>query len=107
MLASELAEEQASLDAARAKLARGEPLRLSELGPLDVHEFKLLLGLIGEALGAQSSPDALVERQSSDGSLRIRLEPLHPDSRAEIVTELGVFAGRDHFLTVWTSERSA
>lgn len=107
LLAAQLAEEQAWVDAARAKLARGAPLRLSELGPLDRHEFKLLLGLIGEALGAQRSPDSPVERQSNDGSLRIRLEPLEPESRAEIETELGVFSGRDHHLTVWTSELSA
>jgi uncharacterized protein (TIGR02677 family) len=106
LLAAQLAEEQASIDAARAKLARGLPLRLSELGPLDRHEFKLLLGLVGEALAAQSSPDAAVQRQSSDGSLRILLEPLEPESRAEIVTELGVFTGRDHQLTVWASESS-
>jgi len=107
VLAAQLAEEQAWLDAARDKLARGEPLCLSELGPLDRHEFKLLLGLIGEALAAQRSPDSPVERQSSDGSLRIRLEPLAPDSRAEIATELGVFSGRDHRLTVWMSELGA
>jgi uncharacterized protein (TIGR02677 family) len=101
LLAAQLAAEQAQLAAARDRLARGEPLLLSELGPLDRHEFRLLLGLIGEALSAQSTPDAPVERQSGDGLVRIRLEPLGPDTHAAVETELGVFSGRDHRLTVW------
>jgi len=32
--------------------------------------------------------------------LRVRLEPLAPDSWAEIETELGRFSGRDHRLTL-------
>jgi uncharacterized protein (TIGR02677 family) len=101
LISAQLAAEQAQLAAAREKLARGEPLLLSELGPLDRHEFRLLLGLIGEALCAQSTPDAPVERHSGDGLLRIRLEPLGRDTHAAIETEFGVFAGRDHRLTVW------
>jgi uncharacterized protein (TIGR02677 family) len=101
LISAQLAAEQAQLAAAREKLARGEPLLLSELGLLDRHEFRLLLGLIGEALCAQSTPDAPVERQSGDGLLRIRLEPLGRDTHATVETELGVFAGRDHRLTVW------
>ncbi|MEY4577116.1 MAG: hypothetical protein RL701_1819 [Pseudomonadota bacterium] len=104
LLAAQITEEESWLEAARSKLARGEPLLLSELGPLDRHEFKLLLGLIGEALAAQKHPDASVERYSSDGTLRIRLEPLARESRASLETEFGVFSGRDHRLTVWASE---
>jgi uncharacterized protein (TIGR02677 family) len=101
LLASQVREEQRAMDAARAKLARGEPVLLSELGPLDRHEFRLLLSLLGEALAAQRTLDAPIERESSDGVLRVRLEPLAPGSRARLVTELGVFSGRDHRLTVW------
>jgi uncharacterized protein (TIGR02677 family) len=108
LLAAQIAREQQQLEAARAKLARGEPVLLSELGPLDRHELKLLLSLIGEALAHQPTPDASVERASGDGLLRIRLEPLSPDSHARIETEWGVFSGRDHRLTVWQSHaRSA
>jgi len=107
LLSARLREEQADLDAARHKLARGEPVLLSELGHLDRHEFGLLLSLIGEALSAQTTPDAPVERDNGDGLLRIRLEPLGPHTYACIETELGVFGGRDHRLTVWWSESRA
>ena len=100
LLGQQLAAEQAALDAARARIARGEPVLLSELGRLDRVEFRLLLGLIGEALAAQRSPHESVERQSADGLMQIRLEPLAEDSRAAIETEDGVFCGRDHRLTV-------
>ena len=41
-----------------------------------------------------------------DGELRIhlRIEPLTPDSRAVVETELGRLTGRDHLLTVTLSE---
>jgi uncharacterized protein (TIGR02677 family) len=107
LLAAQIAEEQTRLDAARDKLARGEPLLLSELGTLDRHEFRLLLTLVSEAIAAQTTPDAVVERQSADGLLRVRLEPLAPETRARIETELGVFSGRDHRLTVWPSAARA
>jgi hypothetical protein len=80
---------------------------LSELGSLDRHEFRLLLTLVGEAIAAQTTPDAMVERQSADGLLRIRLEPLARDACARVETELGVFSGRDHRLTVWPSAPGA
>jgi hypothetical protein len=41
-----------------------------------------------------------VERQTGDGLLRIRLQPLGPETRAEIRTPDGVFAGRDHLITI-------
>jgi hypothetical protein len=34
----------------------------------------------------------------------VRLEPLGADSNAQIPTEAGVFAGRDHLLTVTPTE---
>jgi len=100
LLAQQLSEEQLSLDQARARLVRGEPVLLSELGRLERGEFRLLLSLIGEALAAQRTAHDVVSRQSSDGLLSIRLEPLAPDSCAQIETPDGVFAGRDHRLTV-------
>ena len=59
---------------------------------------------IGEALTAQQAPDKTVEVQSSDGLLRIRLEPLAADSRAEINTATGTFTGRDHLITITRME---
>jgi uncharacterized protein (TIGR02677 family) len=100
MLALELAQEASQVEAARQRLATGRPTRLSELGTLDPHAFGLFLSLLGEALAEQRGPDASVERQTGDGLMRIRLEPLGPLSRAEIRTPHGVFAGRDHLITI-------
>jgi uncharacterized protein (TIGR02677 family) len=100
LLQEQLAEEAGQVEAARQRLATGRPTRLSELGPLDRQAFGLFLGLLGEALAEQPVPGATVERQTGDGLLRIRLEPLGPDTRAEIRTPQGVFAGRDHVIAI-------
>ncbi len=100
LLATRLAEDEAAIAAARARIVRGEPILLSELGHLDRHAFRFLLSLIGEALAVQASPDSSVERQSSDGLVRVVLEPLGKDTHAVIETDHGRFAGRDHRLTV-------
>lgn len=100
LMAQELAEESRQVEAARQRLANGQPTRLSELGELDTHAFHLFLNLLGEALAEQLNPDQPVERQTGDGLLRIRLEPLEPSSQASIHTPAGVFSGRDHLLTI-------
>ena len=107
LLALRLADERAREQAARRRLATGQPVRLSAIGALDRHEFRLLLSLIGEALSAQIRPDATVERPSADGALRIRLQPLGEHTRAVMDTELGRFSGRDHLLTVTHGTESA
>lgn len=100
LMARQLAEESRQVEAARRRLAHGRPTRLSALGTLDAHEFGLFLGLLGEALTEQSSPEQAVERRTGDGLLHIRLEPLAADSRAYIHTPAGIFSGRDHLLTI-------
>lgn len=104
LMASQLAEESRQVDEARRRLATGRALRLSQLGALDAHAFALFLSLLGEALAEQCGPDASVERLTGDGLLRIALEPLGADSHACIETPLGVFAGRDHRLTITPAE---
>lgn len=99
-VAQHLAEESRQVEAARRRLANGRPTRLSALGTLGTHEFGLFLGLLGEALAEQSSPDRAVERRTADGLLHIRLEPLAPDTQAHIHTPDGIFSGRDHLLTI-------
>jgi uncharacterized protein (TIGR02677 family) len=100
ILARKIGEERAQVEAARALLATGTATRLSQLARLDAHAFRLFLSLLGEALSAQASPNQPVTRQTADGLLQIRLEPLSANSRAEIETELGIFAGRDHVVTI-------
>lgn len=100
LLARQLREEHLQVEAARARLATGHTTRLSELGHLDPHAFALFLSLLGEALTAQSSPDDVIERQTGDGLLSIRLEPLEAHTWAEVVTDAGIFTGRDHRITI-------
>lgn len=100
LMARQMAEEARQVEAARQRLATGRPTRLSELGELDPHAFGLFLSLLGEALAAQDDPEQAVERQTGDGLLRIRMEPLDADSRAHVHTPAGVFCGRDHWLTI-------
>jgi uncharacterized protein (TIGR02677 family) len=99
-LARQLAEEAHQVEAARRRLATGQPARLSDLGELDAHAFGLFLGLLGEALSEQAGPDAAVERRTGDGLLDIKLVPLGPETRARITTPRGVFSGRDHLITI-------
>ena len=102
-MAGQLAEESRQVEAARRRLATGRTTLLSQLGELDTHAFGLFLNLLGEALAEQSGPETAVERQTGDGLLHIRLEPLVDGSSARIVTPAGVFAGRDHRLTITPS----
>ena len=99
-MAQQLAEESRQVEAARQRLATGRPTRLSELGALDAHAFQLFLSLLAEALSEQTGPEQPVARQTGDGLLQIHLAPLAATSRARIETPLGVFAGRDHELTI-------
>lgn len=100
LMAEQLAEESRQVDAARQRFATGRPIRLSDLGDLDTHAFSLFLSLLGEALAEQTHPDHAIERQTGDGLLHIRMEPLDAASRARITTPAGIFAGRDHLLTI-------
>ncbi len=107
LMAQQLAEESRQVEAARRRLATGRPIRLSELDELDTHAFGLFLGLLGEALAEQADPGQTVERQTGDGLLHIRLEPLAAGSHARIRTPAGVFSGRDHVLTIRPAHEQA
>lgn len=100
LLAERIRQEHAQVEAARQRLVARGPRRLSELGHLDRQEFRLFLALLGESLAAQTHPDRPVERLTGDGLLRIRLEPLGPETHAQLETELGTFSGRDHLLAI-------
>jgi uncharacterized protein (TIGR02677 family) len=100
LLAAHLAEEAAQTEAARQRLMTEGIVKVSELGFLDRHAFRLFLALLGDALAAQRQPDAPVERIAGDGSLRVRLEPLGAHTHARIQTELGCFTGRDHLVSI-------
>lgn len=100
LLGRQLAEQNAQILAARARLANGKQTRLSELGGLNRHEFGLFLALLGEALSAQRGPNEQVERTSADGSLIVKLAPLPGHAPVRLDTESGRFYGRDHLITI-------
>jgi uncharacterized protein (TIGR02677 family) len=100
-LARQVAAEREEVELARARLATGQPGRLSELGKLDSAEFALFLRLLGEALAAgPPGPDGAIRTRTSDGTMEIILRPLPEAGIAEIVTPGGVVRGPDHELTI-------
>lgn len=100
LLAARVKEEAVQTEAARRRLATGRDTRLSEIGMLDRHAFRLFLALLGDVLASQKHPDEPVERTTADGTLLIRMQSLGGDTRAVIETELGRFAGRDYRITI-------
>jgi uncharacterized protein (TIGR02677 family) len=100
LMAEQFSEEARQIEAARQRLSTGHPFLLSDMGELDTHAFGLFLSLLGEALSEQAHPDQIVERQTADGLLNVRMEPLGAATEARIVTPAGIFAGRDHLVTI-------
>ena len=106
LLARQLAEESTQARAARRILATGEPVRLSAVRRLEAAPFALFLRLLGDALGASVDPDREITTLSGDGSLRISLTPLGPETRARIETPDGAFSGRDYQLCITDLEEA-
>jgi uncharacterized protein (TIGR02677 family) len=94
------ARETAETAAARARLATNRPVRLGELGELDVASFGLFLSLLGEALGARRPGQREVVTSTFDGTLRIRLTALEHAGTAAIRTPAGVLRGPDHLIEI-------
>src|ERR1043166_2556729 len=93
-------DEAAEIVAAQARLANGRRMRLSEIGELDPIAFELFLELLGEVLVGHVERDQPIEADSSNGALRIRLEPTDDGGRATITTPGGTFSGDDYFVTI-------
>ncbi|HEY2382476.1 MAG TPA: TIGR02677 family protein [Terriglobia bacterium] len=100
LLARFAAEESAQIERARRVLAQGKRILLSEIGKLDTAEFDLFLEILGEALAMKSRPQDSVEIVSSDGALRITLEPVPNSGTAIIRAPSGDFSGPDHAITI-------
>jgi uncharacterized protein (TIGR02677 family) len=99
-LARLLEQETAQLEEARRRLASNRPMRLSALGALGRVEFDLLLDLLGEVLGGRVRPLDVLEATSSDGTLRIRLEPPPDGAEARIETTAGWLRAPDFVVTI-------
>lgn len=101
LLARLARDEAQQMAAAQRRLATGTRLRLSEIGALKTAaEFELFLDLLSEALAAKTHPDETVVAHSSDGALRIELEPVGDGTEAIIATSDGILCGDDHYVTI-------
>jgi len=100
LLAALTREEAAQIARARDRLARDEPLHLNALSGLDRVEFELFLDLLGEALARKENASDPVEAYSSDGQLRIQLDPIRGSALATLETTQGTFTGPDHLITI-------
>lgn len=107
LLARQLAEEASAARAARRQLVARRAERLSEIGELDDGAFRLLLNLLGDALAASPGDDRPVTTTTGDGSLRITLAPLGPETTATLRTDAGVLSGRDYRLEIVDLEEDA
>lgn len=100
LLAALTREEATQIARARDRLARDEPLCLAALSGLNRIEFNLFLDLLGNALARKTDPGAPVEAISSDGQLRLWLEPIPGAPLATLHTSDGAFTGPDHVITI-------
>jgi uncharacterized protein (TIGR02677 family) len=100
LLAERAATEADQTAAARARLVTEHPIRLSDLGHLDQDAFSLFLALLGEALATARPDEREIRTTTGDGSLEIRLAPVPGGGSVEIVTDAGIFRGRDHVLQI-------
>ncbi|WP_348760493.1 TIGR02677 family protein [uncultured Salinisphaera sp.] len=99
-MAERIAAESAQLVAARERLITDDITRLSQIGRLDRHAFALFLSILGEALAAMQAPHERIERQTTDGSLTLTLEPIADAPVVTLETQDGVFSGRDHWIHI-------
>ena len=99
-LAAATYEEALRILRAQNRFVGGTRMRLSELAQLDTDEFDLLLEFLGEMVVGSGLIEDATEILSSDGSLKIKLEPTRDGHTAAIQTSDGTFSGPDHWITV-------
>jgi uncharacterized protein (TIGR02677 family) len=100
LLEQHAARQVAETAAARARLATGGPIRLTQVGELDPAAFRLFLTLLGDALGARRPGQREVVTTTTDGTMRIALTAVTGGAIAEIRTPDGVLRGPDHVLEI-------
>ena len=101
LLAQLSRDESHQLAEAQRRLANGRRMRFSEMeGLLTEAELELFLDLLGEALSAKVRAEETVIAHSSDGALRIELEPAGDGREAVVRTPEGWLRGEDHYLTI-------
>ncbi len=91
-------EAHRQAEEALARLAGRSPVRLSDLGRLDTHEFGALLAIVDAALAA--SPDGHRTRRASTALVEVTLRPLSDARVAEITTPAGRLRCADCLLDI-------
>ncbi len=101
-LLARLAHDEAlQVATAQRRLAQGIRTRLSDFGALETTaELDLFLDLLGESLASKIHPTDIIVAHSTDGSLRIELEPIADDSEATITTADGILRGQDYYVRI-------
>jgi uncharacterized protein (TIGR02677 family) len=99
-LAAAAHDEAVRILNAQERFGRKHRMRLSDLEHLEAGEFDLLLEILGEAVSARVFSAEPVELFSSDGCLRIKLEPTNDGQEALISTSAGVFTGPDQWISI-------
>ena len=99
-LAAATHEEALRILRAQNRFVTGNRIRLSDLGQLESDELDVLLEFLGEEIAGADFQDDSNEIVSSDGSLRVKLEPTCDGQTAVIQTSDGMFSGPDHWITV-------
>ena len=88
------------MEAARERLAQGGRRLLSQFDVFEPAEFALFLDLLSDALSSQGHAQDAVHVMSSDGRLRIVLEPIAVPSLARLRTTRGYLTGQDCYVTI-------
>lgn len=103
VLAEQVEREAAQTAAARARLATGGPVLLSDLaGPdgLDPQAFRLFLAVLGDALSARVPGESESSAITGDGTTEVRLKAVHPDATVRIPSADGVLSGPEHVIEI-------
>ncbi|MFI9082155.1 TIGR02677 family protein [Streptomyces sioyaensis] len=103
MLAEQVEREAAETAAARARIATGGPVLLSDLaGPdgLDPHAFRLFLAVLGDALSARVPGENESAAITGDGTMEVRLKLVDADALVRIRTADGVLSGPEHVIEI-------
>ena len=93
-------DEAAQLETARERLAQSGRRLLSQFDVFAPAEFALFLDLLSDALSSQGHAQEEVQVTSSDGRLRIVLEPIAVPSLARLKTTTGYLTGQDCYVTI-------
>jgi len=97
---AEQAQENARLAAAaRQSLAGLTPTKLSAIGPLDEDQFRLILSLLGDAVGALGDADE-ASLVSSEGSLQMHIKRPPDAARTAVSSPAGTLTGPDFTITL-------